>query len=1133
MKIKNVISGEVHTDGGEVKIGDTIIHYHIDGLQKLLSSYKAHLITIEKLLDGFKLKSALDSLKKLEESISESQIKNGEISSKILYLKASCKRELNPLFTKETAKDFIRAYKINPSDEKLKEKACIEYLNIDEKEKSLKLAEEIYEKDEFNITYWYVQIFCAEDMESTISEIPKVVFNDFRFQHTLIYHIVRNEKSNYENELNKYGLEITIEVEKYSKLNFENKSSWIIAIDLLINTIFNKSPIKYVSGESFIIEDNPLVDDAVSLINNFLDLLKDSEIQESINHHKFYFYYFKYTQTKEKKVLNEIESVYSKMSDKSWSYTMALCQLLNNAKFYDKSLQILEDFEKTNDKVTSELYVFKVAIMYILNKNEKISIVFEDYLKSIDILDEIKVFNILNAFLDGIYRTNSGGKTSQFIEKTLEKDFIDNETKTLFQIISYIRYFNDYDKDDLYQKLFFLKEKNKFKNQCKILIVQALDILGSTKEAVNYFSSFLDKTKISENLKFYIHLLYKELHLNKETGIGIYKELLALLKFFRLNSNKIDIDLLSIEHNLNLEKNDWKELKEIDFKLYQHSPNDEQILYSYLLCLEKLNMQKELEELSKEIKDQFENETNGINIAKLLVRNNLIKKGSLILYNLAKEPSNIEARKTYFGFGINIGDHIYKKFDEVKKGVWVKYSINDDRIEEVKVTGKSEFQKSLIGKKLNEKVSTINNLTEEINKIEILEIYNDELKLNYDIQKEIQNPMNELGFTSLNIPKEIEDFEEFLKKNFGFRGEEEKKFTEGKLKEYYSYKIGFTEVVRLVFKDNPINAYYILTEFKEHTFTCIPNLLTQDVNEKQEIDYVLDFTSLLLFYNLEQDLDFNFKKKFKISFYLKELISMYLIEETNTPESPMTVHISSTNVRKYITPEGMKERRIKLFKSLIEWIDKNCEIDLVEEKLDISFNMANNNNLSDISTKYMIDYMLLSNRDNARLISNDSTIYLFQSSSGLYNNILNPEKYVLRFHSEKINTDFYRYLLKSNYLGISINFDTLKNEFFDHIVGKKNYYNQCLKNLQYSIHNDGNFIYLVSKFLKELYLMNSILLETKNRYAFEILRNFFYGMPKNIIISFENTLRKDFRLLGNSSDQIINTFKEVRNIYFP
>ena len=30
--------------------------------------------------------------------------------------------------------------------------------------------------------------------------------------------------------------------------------------------------------------------------------------------------------------------------------------------------------------------------------------------------------------------------------------------------------------------------------------------------------------------------------------------------------------------------------------------------------------------------------------------------------------------------------------------------------------------------------------------------------------------------SALNIPKEIEDFEDFLKKNFGFKGEEEKKF---------------------------------------------------------------------------------------------------------------------------------------------------------------------------------------------------------------------------------------------------------------------------------------------------------------------------------------------------------------------
>ena len=66
-----------------------------------------------------------------------------------------------------------------------------------------------------------------------------------------------------------------------------------------------------------------------------------------------------------------------------------------------------------------------------------------------------------------------------------------------------------------------------------------------------------------------------------------------------------------------------------------------------------------------------------------------------------------------------------------------------------------------------------------------------------------------------------------------------------------------------------------------------------------------------------------------------------------------------------------------------------------------------------------------------------------------------------------------------------------------------------------------------------MYMMNSVLLETKNRYAFEVMRNFFYGMPKNIVLSFESTLRKDFTLLGNSYDQIINTFKEVRNIYFP
>ena len=41
-------------------------------------------------------------------------------------------------------------------------------------------------------------------------------------------------------------------------------------------------------------------------------------------------------------------------------------------------------------------------------------------------------------------------------------------------------------------------------------------------------------------------------------------------------------------------------------------------------------------------------------------------------------------------------------------------------------------------------------------------------------------------------------------------------------------------------------------------------------------------------------------------------------------------------------------------------------------------------------------------------------VFLFNNKD-IYNNTLNPEKYLMTFHSEKCNSDFYRFLLKSNY----------------------------------------------------------------------------------------------------------------------
>jgi hypothetical protein len=72
-----------------------------------------------------------------------------------------------------------------------------------------------------------------------------------------------------------------------------------------------------------------------------------------------------------------------------------------------------------------------------------------------------------------------------------------------------------------------------------------------------------------------------------------------------------------------------------------------------------------------------------------------------------------------------------------------------------------------------------------------------------------------------------------------------------------------------------------------------------------------------------------------------------------------------------------------------------------------------------------------------------------RTGSDFNTNFLNPEKYLLSYYPEKCNSDFYRFLLKSNYLGINISYYTLKKEFIEYIGGRENYYLMVLENLQF------------------------------------------------------------------------------------
>ena len=1105
METKNLNTGTIHANN--VEIGDQYVTNVFEGLSFLLSDYQAQIKNINNLILEFKPKTALHLLIDLEKRINESNIsKNNKIESKILFLKALCKRELENFTKEDSAQDFIKAYNFNKEDETIKHRACVEYLNIGDAKKAINLADDILISDEYNGTAWIVKTFASNVIKQFIKTVPPIVLKDYKYQHSIIYHIISTQKIRFFGDLKNYGLHLTFDFDRYKILNFDNKQAWIIAINLLISKAINSLTLKYISGENFIIENDPDVLSTIGLLKFYINALEFTEIYESTKHHRFYLNYLEYANTNDEECINDLTKIYNQLEKPYWFYTHCFCQILNHKKEFHKSLDCLVEYETSNGELHADFYLFKSVALHFLGRDEEIEILFKDYLNSIEIIDERHLFNLINVFDIIKQHVDDKSKFIIHLDIALRKKFSIADLKTILKSTVELKHNLPFDLEEIFSSLNSIKGNVSLDSNCKNLIAENFDSIGKPLVALNFMDTYIDKSVVSESLKLYIFILHSLLKNKVDTPKGKGKELLELLEFWRGTSNHIDEQLLCLEHDLCARIYDINKLGQIDKLLFFHFPNNKKYLYWYLATLEMTHNCDEIMKISSSIPDIFENEQIGLYIAGVLLRNKKnIKKGFEILYNLALDKNNAEARMNYFGTSL-LFDDFYKKFETVELGYWVVYLIGD-RQEKIQITKSTGLQKELLGKKIGEIFSQIHPMTKKTNNITIVEIFNDALNLFREIEEEAKNPANDLGLYSLQIPPDINDFTKFLVEQFGITGSEEKNQKDKLLNDYYNYRIGYLSVVSSVFKRNFVDAYLHLTGNKQSKFITVPNNSSVNINtQNQSLRFALDFTSLMLFFFLERELKFEFKHKFVISYYMRHQIESYVNSENNSPESTLSMNISTEGVENFFYPEGNKKTRVDFLQSILDWIDKNCTIDLVEEKLDVILKLPKKeDNFENAIVNNMIDSLHLSLRENHRYISSDISVFQFRTGSNFNTNFLNPEKYLLTYYPGQCNSDFYRFLLKSNYVGIDISYETLKKEFIEYIGGRENYYPLVLENLQFSINNNPNVILTCISFFN---FLNSTALPffTKNKFTSEVLRKSSVGMDPDLISQYHHII---------------------------
>ncbi len=1103
-----------------------------NAIPALNNEYRASLDEIEKQIFSFMPKSALERIESLENRIKDSIIVNDSIRSRLIYLKALCKSDMS-YDRKEVSIEFINAYNTSKQKGIIQQRACVEYLNINEKEKSLVLSEKILLNDEFNKSAWLVKTLLSEsDLKESLNRIPNILKELNTFKISVAHGLLISNRITQLRELEDLDFYVNYDFASEEVFDYINKDIWYIKAHLLYQYINEEFPtLNLLHVESRYIS-NYKKDHLEFAFKGIYNKIKSTEAIKYRHSEVFFYHYINLLFGSPESSLSDLIKSYNNIK-KNFQYFIPIIQVLVKYKEYPNAIKVIDEYIDANeDQVQTEIYLFKTVVLGLSNLKQEVGLAYKEYLKFINVIDDLNVINIINLFGIGIAYQMERNDDLDFLQEELdfilnEKQFKNENLKILTEVSIRTRYFNNSDLTSLKDKLVDIYNDKQFNDPfCKFLFAINFHSLGFYDKAIESLNSFLNKEETSSELKFYIECLFEKLQ--SKDHDGSYLEILNLLQFWRLNSKLPTRDLLMMEFELYHKINDFDKMVEISKHLYDSFPNDEYSLYAYCLSLYRASLSDDLKKLSHIVPDKYKSEMYGLQISAIFREAKINRdKDFQILYNLASNSNNKKSRTTYFGV-CNLYEDKLNHFEIVTEDCWVDYQIDSDTITK-RVSNESEEVKSiLLNRKKGDKFLYTKKVTNLVSEITITDIYNDYVKLFKEIMKEAGDPTSGLGMEMVHFDTSTpESMINQLKAISGYDGTLKKMATEEALVEYYNYQISFTELCRIVFNDDVISAYYFLV-FSPNNFMSLSKIIFKNVKFEKDSKYVLDFNSIIFFYDLSENLDMKFNEKFIVSPIVLFQLRKKIVEEELHNGEKMTLDITMNNVTRYSYSEEHREFILSNYKRLESWINENCIIEKPVEKLDWVLKLDRERN--DDGLDVTLDHAAYMQRENYKFITND--FFPLKSLPNFNVNSISPEVYLNQFYPEFCNKEYYRFVLKRRFVGITISSELIIEEFERYILGKENVYKRCLLNLQYFVNPDPENFEKVVELLRIIYLKLGITLENKNLYAQEILINFYKGSNKKLIDLFKKMLWLKFHLLGNSWDNVIAVSKNVEEILF-
>jgi nucleoside phosphorylase len=709
----------------------------------------------------------------------------------------------------------------------------------------------------------------------------------------------------------------------------------------------------------------------------------------------------------------------------------------------DKVLNLVNQFQE--NEVIPEAYSTCALICRKRNDILNVKRYFTLYLKNVSQVGEHNVIHVIGG-LEELFRNQT--PVSELIEIVEKVKLFENEEYKQLVLASIYRFSAEYD-DETLKILLVLTQSQLIKSiPLKRIIALCFFAIKETKKAKKYIDTFWSEVDISiesPELALYIEILTIAVH-QKWANVIDSKTLFELWShwrksYFTPNEKYIRNELQS----LFLSKN-YDIAEEVARFGFEHFEDKNYYHFRMIeaICSQTNSDESKRSEILNEdlLKIDFTVEQK-LKIFQYFFEIKKFSLGAELLYQTVKNNNSTYKRtsdenqrlRLFYNFNSYfLGNEIEKAFTNpniVEIDCYVKYKIEDKEYFE-QITNENEHKwpfSRLLGKKLTEEFYDIDFATGERNKIKILDIFNKYIGLKVEIYSEIQEGRHYDGVKVLKAKfhddesLDIEHFEKQLKEIGGVRGTKNQLYWKELLDKYQKLETGFLELA--LFGDNPVEIYNFL-RFGNY-LPVLPIFRHSQHNILDDTRYVLDFTSLLLLFNLSKeniiDLENN-KFKLFIPPSLYEYLKDKFYENANDNSEKFSVNITLDSISPNFHIQEYEEQKIKEFQMFFKWVKQYCEVITLDENLPFLIELSKSTELQNASKlfKISVESILLSLNPKNILISDDFTVIKKISNLTSCEYFLSN---ILKINSSSVIDK----MLSWNYRGLTITGENLKYLF--------------------------------------------------------------------------------------------------------